>query len=81
MTTTRTNRRLLALGCALVGVALLQGCAMTTGQYVPQRGAATNRSMVSNYDAFGQPITRQRSVNRTMTVVHERGGLHDYRYF
>ena len=77
----RTNRRLIGLACALIGAAMLQACAITTGQYVPQRGAATNRSMVSNYDAYGQPITRQRSVNRTMTVVHERGGVHDFRYY
>ena len=79
--TTRANRRLIALGCALACATLLQACAMTTGQYIPQRGTATNRSLVSHYDAFGQPIARQRSVNRTMTVVHERGGLHDYRYY
>ena len=76
----RTNRRLIALACALIGAAVLQACAMTTGQYVPQRGAATNRSMVSHYDAYGQPVA-QRSVNRTMTVVHEKGGVHDFRYY
>lgn len=77
----RTNRRLIALSCALAGAAMLQACAMTTGQYTPQRGAATNRSMVSHYDAYGQPVARQRSVNRTMTVVHEKGGVHDFRYY
>jgi len=77
----RTNRRLIALAVALVGSSLLQACAMATGQFVPQRGSATNRSMVNNYDAYGQPITRQRTVNRTMTVVHDKGGIHDFRYY
>ena len=77
----RTNRRLIALTCALAVAAMLQACAMATGQYVAQRGSATNRSMVSNYDAYGQPIARQRSVNRTMTVVHDKGGVHDFRYY
>ena len=79
--TSRTNFRLIALACALAGASLLQACAMTTGQYVAQRGTATNRSMVSNYDMYGRPVTRQRSVNRTMTVVHENGGVHDFRYY
>ncbi|MEO8621654.1 MAG: hypothetical protein ABI625_11350 [bacterium] len=77
----RTNRRLIALAVALAGSSLLQACSMATGQYVPQRGSATNRSMVSNYDMFGQPVSRQRSVNRTMTVVHANSGVHDFRYY
>ncbi|MEP6991810.1 MAG: hypothetical protein ABJA80_12840 [bacterium] len=77
----RTNRRLMALACALAGVATLQGCAMATGQYVAQRNPATNRSLVNNYDQYGRPITHQRSVNRTMTVVRANGGVLDYRYY
>ena len=77
----RTSGRLIALACALAGSALLQGCAMTTGPYLPQRGSNTNRSMVSNYDAYGQPITHRRTVNRTMTVMHDKGGVHDFRYY
>lgn len=76
-----TPGRLLAVACALFASAMLQACAMTTGQYVPARGAAANRSMVSHYDSYGQPIARQRSVNRTMTVMHDRGGVADYRYY
>lgn len=76
----RTNRRMISLVCALAGTAVLQACAMTTGQYSPQRTPATNRSMVNRYDAYGQPVAR-RSVNRTMTVVHENGGVHDFRYY
>jgi hypothetical protein len=76
----RTNRRLIALACALAGAAVLQACAMTTGQYAPQRGTATNRSMLNRYNAYDQPVA-PRSVNRTMTVVHESGGVHDFRYY
>jgi hypothetical protein len=54
---------------------------MTTGQYSAQRGRATNSSMLNNYDMYGRPITYQRSVNRTMTVVHDKGGVHDFRYY
>jgi hypothetical protein len=79
----RSKARLVALACALAGSSLLQACAatMNTGQYVVQRDRATNRSMVSNYDAFGQPITQHRTVNRTMSVVHENGGVLDFRYY
>ena len=73
--------RLFAGACFVLASALLQACTMTTGQYVPARGAAANRSMVSNYDAFGRPVARQRSVNRTMTVMHDKGGVADYRYY
>jgi hypothetical protein len=74
----RTNRRLVAVVCAVVGSALLQACAMTTGPYVPSRPTATNRSMTSRYD-----VLRQQSVSsghRHMTVTRERG-LFDYRYY
>ena len=76
-----TPARLIAIASAVVASAMLQACAMTTGQYVPARGAAANRSMVSHFDSYGQPINRQRSVNRTMTVMHDRGGVADYRYY
>jgi hypothetical protein len=78
-----SRARRVALACAFAGVALLQACAttMNTSRYAAQRDRATNRSMVSNYDAFGQPITQHRTVNRTMTVVHERGGVLDFRYY
>ena len=73
--------RLVTAVCFVLASALLQACAMTTGQYVPARGSASNRSMVSNYDAFGRPVARQRNVNRTMTVMHDKGGVADYRYY
>ena len=73
--------RLIAAAFLVLASAMLQACAMTTGQYVPSRGVATNRSMVSNYDAYGQPVARQRSVNRTMSVMHDKGGVADYRYY
>ena len=77
----RTSGRLIALACALAGSALLQGCAIATGPYLAQRGSNANRSMVSNYDALGQPITHRSSVSRTLTVMHDKGGLHDFRYY
>ena len=73
--------RLLATAFLVLACAMLQACAMTTGQYVPSRGAASNRSMVSNYNAYGQPVARQRTVNRTLTVMHDKGGVADYRYY
>ncbi|CAN5915695.1 hypothetical protein BH11GEM1_BH11GEM1_00970 [soil metagenome] len=73
--------RLLVAACLVLACATLQACAMTTGAYVPARGAASNRSMMRNYDAFGQPVARQRTVNRTMTVMHDKGGVADYRYY
>ena len=73
--------RLIVAACCVLASAMLQACAMTTGQYVPTRGSATNRSMVSNYDAYGQPLARQRSVNRTINVMHDKGGVADYRYY
>ncbi len=73
--------RLIAAACLVLASAMLQACAMTTGHYVPTRGSAANRSMLSNYDAFGRPVARQRSVNRTMTVMHDKGGVADYRFY
>ena len=73
--------RLIAAACFVLASVTLQACAMTTGQYVPARGAAANRSMVRNYDAFGRLVAHQRSVNRTMTVMHDKGGVADYRYY
>lgn len=76
----RTSRLIRALGIVLAS-ALFQACAMATGPWAPQRGAAANRNMVSNYDAYGRRIAHQRSVNRTMTVLHDKVGVHDYRYY
>lgn len=42
--------KLVALTVALLGAAALQGCAVTTGMYVPDRSPVVSRSMLSRYD-------------------------------
>jgi len=39
-----------ALTIALLGVAALQGCAVTTGIYVPDRSPVVSHSMLSRFD-------------------------------
>ena len=75
---TRINRRLVALAFALVGSAMLQACAVTTGGFVPNRSTNTNRSMTSHYD-----VTRQSSGSSHYRIVSTKsgGGMYDYRYY
>jgi len=42
--------RLLALGVALAGSALLQGCAVVTRPYVAERAPVSSHSMVGRFD-------------------------------
>jgi hypothetical protein len=42
--------RLLALGVALAGAALVQGCAVVTAPYVAERAPVSSHSMVSRFD-------------------------------
>jgi len=42
--------KLAALMIALLGAAALQGCAVTTGMYVPDRSPVASHSMLSRYD-------------------------------
>jgi hypothetical protein len=42
--------RLLAVGVALAGAALLEGCAVVTGPYVAERAPVSSHSMVSRFD-------------------------------
>jgi hypothetical protein len=42
--------RMLAIGVALAGSALLQGCAVVTAPYVAERSPTTSHSMVSRFD-------------------------------
>ena len=42
--------RRLAIMVALGGMALLQGCAVVTGPFVPDRAPSTSHSMVSRFD-------------------------------
>jgi hypothetical protein len=41
-----------AIAVAMLGAALAQGCAVTTGRWVPDRAPAGNHSMVSHYDVL-----------------------------
>lgn len=66
------NMRLLATVIGLAGLALVQGCAVVTGPYVPDRSSVSSRSMVSHYDVLRQqssggsplhmPRTRERGI-------------------
>jgi hypothetical protein len=42
--------RLVALAVALLGAGALQGCAVTTGVYVPDRSPIVSHSMLSRFD-------------------------------
>jgi len=42
--------KFVALAVALVGVAALDGCAVTTGRYVPDRSPIVSHSMLSRFD-------------------------------
>ena len=50
--TSRDNGRRLAIAVALVGLAMVQGCAVITGVYVPDRSRTTSHSMVSRYSVL-----------------------------
>ena len=41
---------LVALAVALLGAAALQGCAVTTGRYMPDRSPTVSYSMTSRFD-------------------------------
>ncbi len=42
--------RLLVIGVALAGAAVLQGCAVVTGPYVAEHAPVSSHSMVSRFD-------------------------------
>ena len=42
--------KVVALAVALAGAAALQGCAVTTGVYVPDRSPIVSHSMLSRFD-------------------------------
>ena len=45
-----TKVKVAALTVALLGAAAVQGCAVTTGVYVPDRSPIVSHSMVSRFD-------------------------------
>ena len=46
----RSKLKLVGLAAALVGASVLQGCAVTTGLYVPDRAPLASHSMLSRFD-------------------------------
>ncbi len=77
--TGNTNRRVVALTCALIGTALVQGCAVTTGPFVAQRSTISNASMTSRFDVLHQQSAGSGVFH--MRTVSDRGGLFDYKYY
>jgi hypothetical protein len=73
--------RRLAIAAALAGFAVLQGCAVVTGIYVPDRSPTTSHSMVSRFDKrFSQPVGGT-TVSSSLHMPREReGGLFYFRY-
>jgi hypothetical protein len=76
------NHRLVALGLAVAGSVLLQGCAtVTTGQFVPSRSVNSNRTMTSNYDQYSHQLKTPSTGSRFRIVSSAGGGVYDYRYY
>jgi hypothetical protein len=73
--------RRLAIAAALAGFIVLQGCAVMTGIYVPDRSLTTSHSMVSRFDKrFSQPVGGT-TVSSSLHMPREReGGLFYFRY-
>jgi hypothetical protein len=71
----------LVIAAALIGFATLQGCAVVTGVYVPDRSPTTSHSMVSRFDKrFSQPVGGT-SVSSSLHMPRERpAGLFYLRY-
>jgi hypothetical protein len=79
--TSSENGRRLVIAVALVGLAVLQGCAVMTGVYVPDRSPATSHSMVSRYD---KSLMRSQSAPSASSALHmpreQASGLFYLRY-
>ena len=71
----KTNRRLLLLAVAMAGSALLQACAVNTGQFVP----TTVAQPASRFDMLHAPSSSM--VLHRATIAPGRGGMFDYRYY
>ena len=73
--------RRLAIAAALVGFALLQGCAVVTGIYVPDRAPTTSHSMVSKFDVLRSQSVGGSSVSSSLHMPRGReSGLFYLRY-
>ena len=74
------NRRVVMFAVAVAGASLVEGCVMTTGQFVPSKAAPVSRSMVSRYDVLHQQSTPANAPRATMRVTHEQPTT-GYRYY
>lgn len=81
-----TKGNLIALAVALLGVTALQGCAVTTGRYVPDRSPTVSYSMVSRFDKsldmrYAEPTGGLASGSALhMPVQHPTGRLYFHYY-
>ncbi|HEY2066380.1 MAG TPA: hypothetical protein VGG84_10515 [Gemmatimonadaceae bacterium] len=64
-----TVRRSIGVAAALAVAALLQGCAVTTGRYIPDRSSVASHSMLSRFDARFQQI-QSYSTPATGSALH-----------
>ena len=54
---TKTNvGRTIGIAAVVAVAAVLQGCAVTTGRYIPDRSSNSNHSMLSRFDARFQQL-------------------------
>ncbi|MDQ6633493.1 MAG: hypothetical protein M3Z10_01915 [Gemmatimonadota bacterium] len=79
--TSSDNGRRLVIAIALVGIAGLQGCAVMTGVYIPDRSPTTSHSMVSRFD---ERLMRSESAPSASSSLHmpreQASGLFYLRY-
>ena len=82
---TKSKGRVVALAVALAGAALLQGCAVTTGVYVPDRSSLASHSMLSRFDKrFDMRYSPYSSTPSTGSALHmpreRQGGVLYFHY-
>ena len=76
--------RLVALGVALAGAALVQGCAVVTAPYMAERAPVSSHSMVSRYDKSHYNADGTAPSPRHSTLYMPRGresGMFFFRYY
>ena len=77
MKTSAVSRTLIA-AAAIVVVAALSACAVTTAPFSPTRATVSNRSMTSQYDVLrNQKATG--GIGKLASTAD--GGIFDYRYY
>lgn len=71
-----------AMAAAVLAVAVLQGCAVMTGVYVPDRAPTNSHSMVSRFDLLrSQSVSSGASASSALHMPREReSGLFYLRY-